>query len=90
MPNSTGLFSVSVETMFLRRSIPFRAPLILYVCVCVRKIGPELTSVANLFFLLRKTVAELTSLPIFLYFMWDAATARLDEWYVVCAPDLNP
>ena len=34
----------------------------LFVCVCVRKI-----------------VAELTSMPIFLYFMWDAATAWLDE-----------
>ena len=33
----------------------------------VRKIGPELTSVTNLF-CLRKIVAELTSVPIFLYF----------------------
>ena len=32
------------------------------------------------FFLVRKIVAELTSVPIFLYFMWDAATAWLDEW----------
>ena len=31
-------------------------------CVCVRKTGPELTS-----------------MPIFLYFMWDAAIAWLDE-----------
>ena len=31
-------------------------------CVCVRKTGPELTSV-----------------PVLLYFMWDAATAWLDE-----------
>ena len=44
----------------------------LFVCVCVRKIGPELTSV-----------------PILLYFMWDAATAWLDEWCYVQAQDPN-
>ena len=33
-----------------------------FLCVCVRKIGPELTPV-----------------PIFLYSMWDAAAACLDE-----------
>ena len=32
----------------------------------VRKIGPELTPIANLPFCLRKIVAELTSVPIFL------------------------
>ena len=42
----------------------------------VRKIGPELISVADLpLFFLRKIVVELTSVLIFLYFMWDAATA---------------
>ena len=44
------------------------------LCVCVRKIGPELTSVANFSFLL-----ELTFLPIFLCFTWDATTTWLDE-----------
>ena len=51
--------------------------------MCVRKIGPELTSVANLpllFFFLRKIVTELKSVPVFLYFMWDDSTAWLDEW----------
>ena len=48
--------------------------------MCVRKIGPELTSIADLpLFCLRKIVAEITSIPILLYFMWDAATAWLDE-----------
>ena len=42
----------------------------------VRKIGPELISVANLpLFCLRKTIPELISVLIFLYFIWDAATA---------------
>ena len=40
--------------------------------VCVRKIGPELTSV-----------------PIFLYFMWDTATAWLDELCWVHTRDPN-
>lgn len=31
------------------------------------------------FFFVRKNVAELTSVPIPLYFMWDAATVLLDE-----------
>ena len=31
-------------------------------------------------FLVRKIVTELTTVPMFLYFMWDAATAWLDEW----------
>ena len=30
--------------------------------------------------LVRNIVAELTSVPILLYFMWDAATAWLDKW----------
>ena len=34
----------------------------LFIFVCVRKIGPELTSV-----------------PVFLYFMWDVTTVWLDE-----------
>ena len=48
----------------------------------MRKIGPELT--ADIYcqsssFCLRKIVAELTSVSVFLYFMWDTATAWLDE-----------
>ena len=39
---------------------------------CVRKIGPELTSVPN-----------------FLYFMWDATTAWLEEQCQACAWDPN-
>ena len=43
--------------------------LVFFVCY-MRKIGPELTSVANLSsFCLRKIVAELTSVPVFLYFV---------------------
>ena len=40
-------------------------------------------------FRLRKIVAELTSVPIFLHFMCDATTAWLDKWYSVRAQDLN-
>ena len=41
-----------------------------FVFVSVRKIGPEVSSVANLpLFCLRKIVAKLTSVPIFLYFV---------------------
>ena len=48
--------------------------------LCVRKIGPELTSVASLSsFCLRRTVTELTSVTIFLCFMWDATTMWLDK-----------
>ena len=46
------------------RSTPQGQPQKEILCVCVRKIDPELTSV-----------------PIFLYFMWVTATAWLDEWY---------
>ena len=40
-------------------------------------------------FCLRKIVAELTSVPVFLYFMWDTSTAWLDEQRYVCARDLK-
>ena len=40
-------------------------------------------------FCLRKIVAELTYVPIFLCFMWDTNTAWLDEQCQVCAWDLN-
>ena len=38
-----------------------------FIFLCVRKI-------------VTKLVTKLTSVPIFLYFMWDAATVWLDEW----------
>ena len=41
------------------------------------------------FFPLRKISLELTSVPIFFYFMWDATTAWLDERCQVHAQDLN-
>lgn len=39
------------------------------------------------FFCLRKILPELTSVPIFLYFMWDVATAWLDKWCQVHTRD---
>ena len=41
------------------------------------------------FFWVRKIVAELTSVPIFLYFMWDAATVWLDEQCVGPPPGIQ-
>ena len=53
---------------------------IFFVYMCVRKIGPELTSVVTLpLFCLRKIVPELTSVLILFCFMWDATTALLDK-----------
>ena len=49
----------------------------------VRKIGPELTSVANLPLFAGGRLALsyiYGNLPLFC--MWDAATPLLDEWYV--------
>ena len=43
-----------------------------------------------LFFSFSKIGPELTSVPGFLYFMWDTATAWLDEWCEVCAQDPDP
>ena len=37
----------------------------------------------------RKIVTGLSSVPIFLYFMWDTATVWLDERRVGPSPDLN-
>ena len=58
----------------------------------VKKIGPELTSVANLrLFRLRKIVPELTTVPISLYLcMCDAATGWLYEQYVGPRPESGP
>ena len=39
-----------------------------------------------LLFLLRKTGSELTSMPIFLHFIWDAATAWLAKGWVGVRP----
>ena len=50
------------------------------LCGCVRKIGPELTSVANLSLLLEEDYCWdniCASLPLFC--MWDAAIAWMDE-----------
>ena len=59
-----------------------------------RKIGPELTSVANipLFF---SPQSQSTQLYILVVSpsgssMWDAATAWLDEWYVGLCPGSEP
>src|SRR3712207_7544723 len=49
---------------------PPRSTLFPYTTLFRSKIGPELTSAANLpLFCLRNIVAELTSVPIFLYFI---------------------
>ena len=40
-------------------------------------------------FLVRKIGPELTSVPVFLQFIWDSATVWLDEQCQVCAWDLN-
>ena len=55
------------------------------------KISPELTSATNSpLFLMRKTDTELTSVPIFLYFICGMpATAWLAKWCHVCTRDLN-
>ena len=47
--------------------------------VCVRKISPELTSVANPPLLAEEDWAWANIVPVFLYFTWDAATAWLDK-----------
>ena len=64
----------------------------LFIYLFFRKINPELTSAADspLLFLLRKTGHELTSVPIFLYFICGApARAWLAKWRHVCTRDLN-
>ena len=50
---------------------------------------PEIFLSFFLFFFLRKIVTELTSMPLFLYFMWDAATVWLDEQCKVHVWDPN-
>ena len=60
--------------------------------VLVRKIGPELASVANfLLFLLEEDCSWANicaNLPIFC--MWDTGTAWLDEWCVSLCPGSKP
>src|SRR3712207_8207985 len=61
----------------------------LFVCL-LRKTHTELTSVANLplFFFLRKISPELTSVPIFLYFVCERSEEHTSELqsrqYLVC------
>ena len=45
---------------------------------------------ANLLFLLRKTGPGITSVPIFLHFIWDAATAWLDKQCIGAHPGSEP
>ena len=47
------------------------------------------TTTPEFFFSVRKIDPELTSMPILLYFMWDAATAWLDGQGWVCTRDPN-
>ena len=43
-----------------------------------------------LFFLLRKTCPVLSSVPIFLNFIWDPATALPDKWCLSACPGSEP
>ena len=43
-----------------------------------------------IFFFVKKIVTELTSLPTFLYFLWDAITAWLDVWCQVASQGSEP
>ena len=42
----------------------------------------DLVFFLSFFFLVRKIGPELTSMSIFVYFVWDTTTAWLDEWCV--------
>ena len=61
-----------------------------FVCVCEEDWPWANICCQSSSFCLRMIVTELTSTPIFLYFMWDATTACLDKWCYVRAQDLNP
>ena len=61
-----------------------------FLCVCEEDWPWANIHCQSSSFCLRKIVAELTSVPIFLYFMWHAATAWLDERCEVPARDPNP
>ena len=55
--------------------------LCLFFLFLLRKIGSELTSIANLpLFCLRKIVAELTFLPILLYFLYVGCHHSMSSW----------
>ena len=67
----------------------FLIRLFIFVCVC-EEISPVLTSATPLLFLLRKTGPGLTSVPIFLHFIWDAATAWLAKQCIGVRPGSEP
>lgn len=58
-------------------------------CGCIQIFGPLIYLFIYLF-CARKIGPELTAVPIFLYFVWHAATAWLVECSQVPAWDLNP
>ena len=72
--------------------VNFSRGLFLFFIFLVRRIDPELTSVANLpFFCLRKISPELTSVPIFLCFVCGTPPQLgLMSSVQVRAGDLNP
>ena len=62
-----------------------------YFLFVVRKIGPELTSVANLpLFVEEDWLSANICVHLLLPCMWDATTAQLDEWYVGPCPGSEP
>ena len=64
----------------------------IYLFIYLRKVSPELTSAANPpLFLLKKSGPELTSMPIFLYFISGMpATTWLPKWCVGPHPESEP
>ena len=54
----------------------------------MRKIGPELTSVANLLLFLLEDDCSWANIPLF--YMWDATTGWLSKWCVCPCPGSQP
>uniref|UniRef100_A0A9L0T1V9 Cysteine rich hydrophobic domain 2 n=2 Tax=Equus TaxID=9789 RepID=A0A9L0T1V9_HORSE len=82
--------SINRVNSCLKKNLPVNVRWLLCGCLCCcctlgcsmwpviclsKRISPKLTSANPPLFLLRKTGPELTSMPIFLYFMWDTCMA---------------
>src|SRR3712207_7792253 len=57
----------------------FRSQCCLFLSMCEEDWPSANICCRSFSFCLRKIVAELTSVPVFLYFMWDATTTRSEE-----------
>ena len=73
------MLGIKLHPPFRDEEMKAHGPVCPYLLRLATDVSVEMLETGQIFFMVRKIGPELTSGPIFFYFMWDASTAWLDQ-----------